>query len=369
MKKIISILACAALLAALCACTGGSGLDKLNLVSEYTRALEGTTLNVCNWGEYISDGADKSLDVVRAFEELTGIKVNYDFFDTNETLKAKVAGGGVRYDVIFPSDYLIEWLIAEDLLEPLDFAQIPNYKYIPQEYRSLYFDPQGRYSVPYTEGVTGIIYNTKLVDSAPDSWAALWDPAYAGQVLQFSSPRDAFGTAQFLLGQDANTTSEADWRAAADKLKEQAPLVQAYIADEIYGIMEGENAVMGPYYAGDYLMMHDNNPDLGFCLPKEGVNYFYDSMCVPKGAKNLEAALLFINFLLEPDVALANAEYIMYASPHSAVRQNPEYSLGNNPYLYPDPATLPPVQYYANLPEDVQTLIGNLWTQVKTKTK
>ena len=352
MKKLASILFCAALLAGMLACLTACG---------------GPRLNVCNWGEYISDGAEGSRNVIKEFEELTGIKVKYTNFTTNEALYAKLAGGGVKYDVIIPSDYLIQRLIAEGRLEPLDFEQIPNYKYIPEEYRALYFDPEAKYSVPYTVGMTGIIYNKNLVKSAPDSWAALWDPAYDGQVLQFESPRDAFGTAQFLLGQDANTTAEADWRAAADKLKAQAPLVQGYVADEIYEIMEGENAILAPYYAGDYILMRENNPDLGFCFPKEGVNFFYDSACVPKGAQNYEAAMQFINFLLEPDVALANAEYIKYASPHTAVRDNPEYSYRGDPILYPDPAAMPRVQVFENLPQDILTLMNNLWTEIKIK--
>jgi len=352
MKRIVSILTCIALAFTMLALLSSCG---------------GPRLNVCNWGEYISDGAEGSRNIIKEFEQRTGIKVKYSTFSTNEALHAKLAGGGVKYDVIIPSDYLIERLIAEDLLQPLDFSQIPNYEYIPAEYRNLYFDPAGRYSAPYTVGVTGIIYNKKLVKSVPDSWAAMWDPAYKGQILQFESPRDAFGVAQLLLGSDPNSVNEADWRAAADKLKAQAPLVQTYVADEIYGIMEGENAILGPYYAGDYVLMNENNPDLGFCIPKEGVNYFYDSMCVPKGARNFDAAMQFINFMLEPDVALANAEYIKYASPHTAVLNNPDYSYRNNPVLYPDPASLPPVQYYKNLPDDILTLMTNLWTEVKIK--
>jgi len=201
----------------------------------------------------------------------------------------------------------------------------------------------------------------------PDSWAALWDPAYEGQVLQFESPRDAFGLAHLLLGQDVNSVDPADWRAAADKLKAQSPLVQAYVTDEIYGIMEGENAALAPYYAGDYILMHENNPNLGFAFPKEGTNFFYDSVCVPKGARNYGAAMQFINFLLEPEVALANAEYIKYASPHTAVRENPDYAYRDNPILYPDLAALPPVNYYENLPQDILTLMNNLWTEVKIK--
>ena len=352
MKKIISILACIALLLGLVTCLGACG---------------GPRLNVYIWGEYMSDGAEGSRNLYREFEEKTGIKVKHNNFPTNEFLYSKLTGGGANYDVIFPSDYLIERLIAEDRLEPLDFSQIPNYEYILPEFRNLYFDPQGQYSVPYTVGMGGIIYNSKLVHSAPDSWEALWDPAYAGQVLQFESPRDAFGTAQILLGQSVNTTAEADWRAAADKLKEQAPLVQGYVSDEIYDILEGENAILGPYYAGDYLLMRENNPDLGFVYPKEGTNFFYDSVCVPKGAKNYAAAMQFINFLLEPDVALANAEYIKYATPHAAVRDNPEYSYRDEAILYPAPEDMPRVENFHHLPQDVLTLMNNLWTEVKIK--
>jgi len=352
MKKTISILACVALLAGLLTCLGSCG---------------GPRLNVYIWGEYISDGAEGSRNLYREFEQKTGIKVKHTNYPTNEFLYAKLTGGGVKYDVIFPSDYLIQRLIAEDLLEKLDFSQIPNFEYIPDEYRNLYFDPEGAYSVPYTVGTTGLIYNKTMVESVPDSWDAMWNPAYAGKLLQFESPRDAFGVAQFLLGQDVNTTSQADWRAAADKLKEQAPLVQAYVSDEIYGIMEGENAIVGPYYAGDFILMNENNPDLAFAFPKEGVNFFYDSMCVPKGAQNYDYAMQFINFMLEPDVALANAEYIKYASPHTAVRENPDYSYYQNPIIYPDPAALPPVQNFENLPQDILTLMNNLWTEVKIR--
>ena len=352
MKKIVSILACIALLACMLACLTACG---------------GPRLNVCNWGEYISDGTEGSRNVIKEFEQKTGIKVKYSTFPTNESLYAKLAGGGVKYDVIIPSDYMIERLIAEDLLQPLDFEKIPNYQYILPDYKGLYFDPEAKYSVPYTVGMVGVIYNTKLVNSVPDSWDALWDPAYDGQILQFESPRDAFGTAQILLGLDTNSTDEADWRAAADKLKEQSPLVQGYVSDEIYDILEGENAIIGPYYAGDYLLMRENNPDLGFYYPKEGTNFFYDSACVPKGAKNYDAAMQFINFLLEPDVALANAEYIKYASPHAAVRANPDYTYRDEAILYPATEDMPRIENYHHLPQEVLTLMNNLWTEVKIK--
>jgi len=364
MKKCTAILISLALLLGLAACGGGGAqIDELELVSEYHRDLAGTRLNVCNWGEYLSDGAEGSLDVIKAFQALTGIKVNYTTFDTNEGLYAKLAAGGANYDVIIPSDYMIQRLIAEDRLLPLDFGNIPNYHYVMDEYRGLYFDPDDAYSVPYTIGMVGLIYNEELVEKAPTSWNALWDARYGGQILQFASPRDAFGTAQYLLGQDINTTDPDDWRAAAAKLLEQAPLVQSYVADEIYDIMEGANATMGPYYAGDFIMMNENNESLAFVYPQEGTNFFYDSAVIPKGARNKEAAEMFINFLLEPEIALANAECIMYATPHSAVRENPAYSLRGSEILYP--ADPPKTQAFENLPPAILTLMSDLWTEVK----
>jgi spermidine/putrescine transport system substrate-binding protein len=215
--------------------------------------------------------------------------------------------------------------------------------------------------------MVGLIYNTALVDEPLTSWAAMWDARYQGDILQFASPRDAFGTAQYLLGQDINSTNPEDWNLAAAKLREQAPLVQSYVADEIYNVMEGGNAIMGPYYAGDFLMMQGNNEDLGFVYPEEGTNFFYDSMCIPKAAQNPQAAHMFINFMLEPEIALANAEFIMYATPHQAVRENPDYSLKGNEILYPE--TLPKVQSFENLPSSILNQMNDLWTEVKQANK
>ena len=368
MKKIIAILACLGLLLGLAAC-GDGGLSNIedNLVGTYHRDLAGTSINVYNWGEYISE--DDWLWVTRAFRALTGIKVNYNWFSTNEEMYMKLTSGGANYDIIIPSDYMIQRLIAEDWLESLDFANIPNFRYIPQEFRNLYFDPDGLYSVPYTYGMVGLIYNSKLVEESPDSWEALWDARYAGQILQFDSSRDAFGVAQYLLGIDINTYDEADWRAAADKLREQAPLVQTYVADEIYDIMGGNNAVLGPYYAGDFLMMAEDNPDLAFVYPKEGTNFFYDSIVIPRNAQNKAGAEMFINFLLEPEVALANAETIMYASPHSAVIEHPDYSFLGNAILYPDEADMPEVQMFEHLPGGIIALKNELWMEIKQITE
>lgn len=369
MKKCFALLLCACLALSLCACGHSSGLKTLTLVSAYDRSLAGTTLNVYNWGEYISEGDEGGLYVEKAFEELTGIKVNYSTYETNEFLYSKLTAGGANYDLIFPSDYMIQRLIDEDRLEPIDFAGIPNYSYIMDEYRALYYDPRGAYSVPFAIGMVGLIYNKALVadlkKQVPASWAAMWDPDYKDQILQFESPRDAFGTAQYLLGQDVNSLDKADWRAAADKLKEQVPLLQDYVSDEIYNVMGGANAILAPYYVGDFLSMQSDNPDLEFVYPDEGTNYYYDSACIPKGARNKAAAELFINFLLEPDVALANAEYNMCATPHKAVRANPAYTLRGNAYLYPE--TLPAVQYFEHLPNEIIRYMNMLWTEVKQK--
>lgn len=328
-------------------------------------SLRGTELFVYNWGEYISDGSEGSLDVNKAFEEKYGIKVVYDTFDNNEVMYTKLKGGGVSYDVVIPSDYMIERMVSENMLQKIDFANVPNYKYIDAKYKNLPFDPNNEYSVPYNVGTIGLIYNTKKVAVAPDSWDALWNPDYAGQILMINNPRDAFAIAHAILGIDCNTTDEADWEAGARKLKEQKALVQSYVNDEVYNKMESGEAALAPYYVGDFLTMRANNPDLAFVFPKEGVNFFVDSMCIPQGAKNKAAAELYINFLLEPDVALANAEYICYASPNTAVTSNPDYSLAGNEYIYPPDSAGIKTSIYRNLPQDTLNLMSSLWDDVK----
>lgn len=327
-------------------------------------ALRGTKLYVYNWGEYISDGADDTLDVNKAFEEKYGIEVVYDNFDNNEVMYSKLKSGGVSYDVVIPSDYMIERMIAEDMLEKLDFSNIPNYKYIPDQYKNLAHDPKNEYSVPYTVGMVGLIYNTKMIDEAPDSWTALWDENYANSILMINNPRDAFAIAQSILGMDYNNESPAAWRVAAELLKEQKNVYPAYVNDEIFLKMEVGEAALAPYYAGDFLTMQENNPDLDFVYPKEGVNFFVDGACILKGAQNKLAAELYINFMLEPEVALANAEYICYASPHTEVYTNPEYSFYQNEILYPEEGKFK-TQLFLNLDPEILALMSSLWDDVK----
>lgn len=323
-------------------------------------SLRGTTLYVYNWGEYISDGSEGSMDVNKEFEDRYGIHVEYTNFTSNEDMYAKLISGGANYDVIIPSDYMIERLIKEGLLAEINFDNIPNYQYIPEEYRDLYFDPENKYSVPYTFGMVGLIYNTTMVSEAPDSWEAMWDEQYSGQILNFNNPRDAFGIAQFLLGLDINSENPDDWQAAYDKLAEQKPLVQSYVMDEIYNKMENGEAALAPYYAGDFLMMVDNNPDLAFVYPKEGTNVFVDSMCIPANAQNKAAAELYINFMLDTDIATANANFISYGCPHTGVQENPDYEWYGNEILYPESVDFE-TDYFHNLSDETLSLMTTLW--------
>ena len=327
--------------------------------------LEGTTLNVYNWGEYISDGSDDTLDVNAEFEKKYGITVIYSNYESNENMYNKLSSGGANYDVIIPSDYMIARLVEEDMLEELDFSNIPNYKYIVDKYKDLYYDPENKFSVPYTVGMVGLIYNTTMVEGEPDSWGALWDERYKGNILMFNNPRDAFGIAQFYLGQSINTKSVEDWNKAIDALKAQNHLVSSYVMDEVFNKMERGDAALAPYYAGDFLTMYDVNPDLAFVYPKEGVNFFVDAMCIPKNAQNKEAAELYINFMLEEDVAVANANYICYASPHELVLESDDYDLKGDPVLYPAEEDMPKTEMFENLDYETQNYMTMLWNELK----
>lgn len=367
MKRILSIILTFCMICSLCVVLSGCGYTyaELDLRGEYTKEYAGTTLNVYNWGEYISDGSDDSIDTVKEFEHLTGIRVNYTTFDSNETMYSQIKNGGVSYDVIIPSDYMIERLINEDMLLKLDTSKLTNLDLIDNKYKGLYFDEKDEFTVAYCVGMVGLIYNTKKVKQTPDSWNILWDKKYKDDILMFNNPRDAFAIAQFMLGQDLNSTNKSDWDKAAVLLKKQKKYLQSYVMDEVYGKMETGEAALAPYYAGDYLTMYENNEDLAFVYPKEGTNIFVDSACIPKNAQNYEAALMFINFLLEPDIALANAEYIGYASPNTAVVNNPDYYYYGNEILYPSEANTPKTQYFHDIDNEIRNYYENLWIDVK----
>ena len=330
---------------------------------------QNVTINVYNWGEYISvdDGEEDSYDTNREFEALTGIKVNYTNFASNEELYAKLKNGGSSYDVIIPSDYMIARMINEDMLEKLDFSNIPNYEnLIMDKFKEMDYDPTEEYSVPYTWGMVGLIYNTTLVDEGDDigSWSILWNEKYANNILMFSNSRDAFAIACKYLGDSMNTTDEKELRSAASALTDQKLLVQAYVMDEIFDKMTGGEAAIAPYYAGDAITMIGDNPDLAYVVPREGTNLFVDAMCIPKGAKNKEAAEMYINFMCETKTALKNIEYIGYSTPQKIVPEYLDPELAENPISYPSEEILDNTEAFIALPNSTTKLMDQLWTSI-----
>lgn len=327
--------------------------------------LTGEVVYVYNWNLYISDGSDGTLNVNEEFTRRTGIKVIYDIYDTNEILYTKLKTGGANYDVIIPSDYMIGKLVEEDMLAPLNFDNIPNAQYIDERFRNMSYDPDNRYTVPYSWGSVGIIYNTKYVTKPVDSWSILWDEDYKGKILMFDNSRDAFAISELLLGLDVNSTSMDDLNAAHDKLLEQKDLVQDYIMDQVFNAMQHEEAWIAPYYAGDYLTMAKENPDLAFCFPKEGYNLFVDAMCIPKNAENKEAAEKYINFLCDPEIMAANLDYIGYSSPSIAVKDYLDPDLAASEVAYPSEDVLARGVTFENLPTDTIQTMNDKFNSVK----
>lgn len=337
----------------------------------YTRFKDdGISINVYNWGEYISTGADEgTLNVNAEFTKLTGIKVNYTNYSTNEELYAKLKGGGASYDIIIPSDYMISKMIKEGMIQELDFSNIPNFGYIMPNFRNLAYDPENAYSIPYTWGTVGIIYDTTMIDMNEEDidWDLLWDETYLDQILMFDNPRDAFMIAQSLLGYSINTENPEELQACADKLKEQKRVVQAYVMDEIFDKMGAGDALIAPYYAGDALTIMEENEDLNFVVPKSGTNLFVDAMCIPTGAKQKEAAEMYINFMCEPDIAFANIDYICYSTPHSAAFDMLDEETQNDPVSYPDQEFIAEkTTVFVNLSDEANLLMQNLWTEMKS---
>lgn len=330
---------------------------------------QNVTINVYNWGEYIAvDEGDGEFDTNKEFEKLTGIKVNYTNFGTNEEMYAKLKSGSGSYDIIIPSDYMVARMINENMIQKLNFSNIPNFDLISENFKNPEYDLTNEYSVPYMWGIVGIIYNTTLVDEEDDveSWNILWNEKYANDMFMFSNSRDAFGIALKRLGYSFNTTSEEELKAAAQSLIDQKLLVQAYVMDEIFDKMGGGEAALAPYYAGDALVMIDDNPDLAFAVPREGTNLFADAMCIPVGAKNKEAAEMYINFMCETLTALKNCEYIGYSTPHSLVPDLLDEEIKNSPIAYPPDEVLANAEVYTALPVTTTRLIDSLWTEIRS---
>lgn len=356
MKKVICVVLSVLLAVSCLAGLSGCGSSKK------------TTLYVYNWGQYISEGDDGSLDVIAAFEEAyPNIRVQYSTYDSNEIMYSKLANGGITVDVIIPSDYMIGRMVQEGMLEELNFDNIPNYQYIDDAFKNTSYDPENKYSVPYTWGTVGIIYNTKYVDEADvTGWELLWNEKYAGKILMFDNSRDAFGIAEYLLGYDVNTTDEAELQDCAAKLAEQKPVVQQYVMDQIFDAMENEEAWIAPYYAGDYLTMVEENPDLAFYRPTaQGYNMFIDAMCIPTCCQEKKAAETFINFLCSPEISSANMAFLGYSVPSTAAKNLMDPEVANSDVAYPDADTLATGTSFNYLPEETSRYMESLFMEVR----
>ena len=337
----------------------------------YTRFKgKGISINVYNWGEYICTGSEEgTIDVNSEFEKLTGITVNYTNYATNEELYAKPKGGGAAYDVIIPSDYMISKMIKENLIQPLDFENIPNFRYIMDNFRNQAYDPENAYTVPYTWGTVGIIYDTTMIDIPEENidWDILWNEDYADQILMFDNPRDAFAIAELTQGFSLNTEDTEELEEAARKLRQQKRIVQGYVMDEIFDKMGAGDALIAPYYAGDALTILEDNEDLNFVVPKSGTNLFIDAMCIPTCARQKEAAEMYINFMCEPDIAYANIDYICYSTPHSEAFEMLDEEVRESKISYPDEQFISDkTEVFVNLSDEANLKMQDLWTEMKS---
>jgi spermidine/putrescine transport system substrate-binding protein len=353
MKRLIHLIVAAFLLSAM-TITGFTGCGT---------ASSGESINVFNWGEYI----DESL--LKEFQKETGIKVNYNTAATCEEMYAKMKNGGVNYDIVVPSDYMVSRMIEEDMLSAIDYNNVPNAEYIDEKFIDPEYDPSGEYSVPYQWGRVAIIYNKDMVDEEDlGGWDILWNEKYKGQILMFDNSRDAMGIALKRLGASYNTTDTDLLRQAADLLIEQKPLVQAYVMDQIFDKMESGEAAIAPYYIGDYYLMLDEIEDsginLGAYIPEGGTNLYVDAMCIPKDCQNKSGAETFINFMLDPEVMAQNTEYIYYSTAETAARELLPDELKDNEDMYPSDEALAACETYINLPESVRELYDSLWVEI-----
>ena len=344
-RKLIALLLAALMVLALAGC--GAGGDQ-------------EVVYVYNWGEYIDES------VIPQFEEETGIKVIYDTFETNEAMYPIIEQGQTAYDVVCPSDYMIQKMIANDLLAEINFDNIPNLEYVGQSYldASKGFDPENKYSVPYTWGTVGILYNTTMVDEPITSWSVLWDEKYAGEILMQKSVRDAFAVALAYQGHSINSTDETEIAAARDLLIEQKPLVQAYVVDQVRDKMIGNEAALGVIYSGEYLFCHQENPDLAYVVPDEGSCLWFDSWVIPKNAENKENAEAWINFLCRPDIAKKNFEYITYAVANEGAIAELDEEVVNDPGVFATQEIMDRCEVFTWLGEETESFYNDCWTQV-----
>ena len=316
-------------------------------------------VNVFNWGEYIDEG------LIKEFEKETGIKVNYETFSTNEDMYVKVKSGGSSYDLLIPSDYMIEKMLKEELLQPLDHSQLSNIDGLMPVFKDLEFDPGYKYSIPYFWGTVGILYNTTMVDEKIDSWDSLWDEKYANKILMLDSQRDALAVSLKRLGYSMNSRNETELQEAKDELIKQKPLVLAYVVDEIKDKMLSGEGAIGLAWSGDAMevALHGPKDVFAYVVPKEGSNFWVDSMVIPKNAKNPEAAHKFINFMTDPENSARNSEYIGFSSPNQEALAYLPAEMVNSPTAYPSQETIDNCEIFKD-PGEFVGLYNRIWTEV-----
>ena len=370
MKKILSIITAAVLICCTITCFAGCGSSSSSTAtgdsgSDKTGKGE---VNVYIWGDYLAMAQDADLkNVIEMFEDETGIKVNYTTYDTNEELYSKLTQSNVKYDVVVPSDYMISKMIKENLLLELNYDNIPNYQYISERFKKLPCDPESKYTVCYSWGVTAMVYDKTKVKNKPTDWDALWDKDLKGEILMFNNSRDAMAIAMQQCGIDPSKCTKADVDKAVVKLEEQKPLLKKYVMDQVFNEMEGSQAAIAPYYAGDISVMMEENEDLDYCLPASGSNLFYDAFCIPKCSENKENAEAFINFMQKPEIAAENCKYLLYGTPNTKAADYLDEDITESELTYVPEEYLNKCYVFEDIDDEVYAYMQEQFVKVQAK--
>lgn len=350
MKKISLVLVCILFVVSMVGCSKG----EVNEQGYYNQ------INVYNWGDYVD------MQVIEDFEKEYGIKVNYETYGDNEEMFAKVQSGGSDYDVVFPSDYMIEAMSKEGLLQELDYENLPNFKYIDKDLTDMNFDKGNKYSVPYFFGTMGILYNNEMVSEPVDSWNILWDEKYAKNIVMINSPRDSIGIALKKLGYSMNSRKIEELEKAKAELVKQKPLVKAYAIDDYKNLMLGKEAALALVWSGEPILLSEENDFLDYSIPKEGTNLWFDNMAVPTTSKHKKEAELFINYMMRPEVSAKCAEYIGYATPNKEALKLLPKEMRENKMRYPEGDILKHGEVFVDLGE-FTVEYDRIWTEIKVQ--
>lgn len=337
----------------------GLALSKVSAAEEVDKSKLSQELNIYNWFDYIGE------TTLADFEKEFGVKINYDTYDNNEALLAKLQTGAVGYDIIIPSDYMVRIMIKEGMLAPLDFKNIPNFKNINKKFQNLPFDPENKYSVPYQWGTTGFAYNTKYIPEQLDSWATLFDEKYKGKITMLNEARDVIGSVLKYLGYSLNSMNEAELTQAKELLIKQKPLIKAYTADQAKPMLISEEAWISHIYSGDAFAAASENEAVQYIIPKEGSAIWVDNMCIPKSAPHTYTAEVFINYILRPEVSAGISNYTFFASPSAAALEHIQPEIKENPSIYPPQAVMEKLEFIKDLGSEATRLWDKIWTEVK----